>query len=44
MYETDETCQTCYATLVAYEVYDPETGDTVDEEVVCPNDWRQDHL
>lgn len=33
----------CGAEKETHEVYDPETGETVGEEEVCPMEWHPDH-
>lgn len=38
-----ERCQTCGVEKEEYDIIDPETGDIVDTELVCPNEWKEKH-
>jgi DNA-directed RNA polymerase subunit RPC12/RpoP len=39
----EELCHECGAEIESYDVIDPESGETVGEEIACPNQWREGH-
>jgi hypothetical protein len=37
------TCASCGANMDSHDIYDPDTGETVGKEFVCPNKWKMAH-
>jgi hypothetical protein len=38
-----EICPVCGAQMEEFDVYDSYTGESVETEVACPNEWRESH-
>lgn len=43
MSEQIQTCNVCGTELEEYDIYDKETGQIVDTNFDCPNEWRVAH-
>jgi hypothetical protein len=38
-----EICYVCGQKMSQFDIYDPESGEKVAEEIACPDEWRESH-